>query len=594
MSTQPISFSKDHSSSASQDYPMGSASIGSYNGSNGSFNPASYARHYLGSPLSWQPASSFGGRIFASGSPTAQLLVSSFEARNVKMASSVESDRESLMNALNVFDRDSELCRNYTCCGLHLTDLHALLEHFEEVHIIANAAAAPHISVPFNPQPGPQQQQQPQSYFPQSQQQQQQAYPTPFDPDDMDLDSTPAPSESSSPRSGSGGSTPPDTPVSTPLDPYGQYSYSNPYSSPPSPAPFTGKMHTSFYGFPSAPASGTQAHDGMRSSDTAAGASCVPPALLFSANPPSAAPTSSTEQKPASAPSTPTASAATIPPPTVPRPVVRANAQTTPPGGEASTSSVKANSVANVLSTISSKPFKCPKPNCNKSYKQANGLKYHMTHGSCNFAPAKEVEHVKDLLLERRKQQQQQQGGNGNVQLSTSPSLEGLTEDDLLSLSREAEKRLRPFACGVGDCQRRYKNMNGLRYHYQHSGDHGAIGLRMLASGVHDCLSQNGSGRRSAHASAASTRAGTPQASGGMHVQTANAMQTSGGLPSPGGLAQGANGMVATQVFSPQHTPNSSAFSQTFANAPYLGYNAQAQSQPMYAQQQPQQWTMQQ
>ena len=68
------------------------------------------------------------------------------------------------------------------------------------------------------------------------------------------------------------------------------------------------------------------------------------------------------------------------------------------------------------------------------------------------------------------------------MQLSTSPSLEGLTEDDLLSLSREAEKRLRPFACGVGDCQRRYKNMNGLRYHYQHSGDHGAIGLRMLAS----------------------------------------------------------------------------------------------------------------
>ena len=76
------------------------------------------------------------------------------------------------------------------------------------------------------------------------------------------------------------------------------------------------------------------------------------------------------------------------------------------------------------------------------------------------------------------------------MQLSTSPSLEGLTEDDLLSLSREAEKRLRPFACGVGDCQRRYKNMNGLRYHYQHSGDHGAEGLRLLASGQHECLQQ--------------------------------------------------------------------------------------------------------
>ena len=28
--------------------------------------------------------------------------------------------------------------------------------------------------------------------------------------------------------------------------------------------------------------------------------------------------------------------------------------------------------------------------------------------------------------------------------------------------------------------------MNGLRYHYQHSGEHGALGLRMLASGRHD------------------------------------------------------------------------------------------------------------
>lgn len=28
--------------------------------------------------------------------------------------------------------------------------------------------------------------------------------------------------------------------------------------------------------------------------------------------------------------------------------------------------------------------------------------------------------------------------------------------------------------------------MNGLRYHYQHSGEHGAIGLALLASGNHD------------------------------------------------------------------------------------------------------------
>ncbi|CAO1621425.1 unnamed protein product [Parajaminaea phylloscopi] len=30
------------------------------------------------------------------------------------------------------------------------------------------------------------------------------------------------------------------------------------------------------------------------------------------------------------------------------------------------------------------KPFKCPNPGCDKAYKQANGLKYHRLHGSCN------------------------------------------------------------------------------------------------------------------------------------------------------------------------------------------------------------------
>ena len=34
------------------------------------------------------------------------------------------------------------------------------------------------------------------------------------------------------------------------------------------------------------------------------------------------------------------------------------------------------------------KPFKCPTAHCNKSYKQANGLKYHLTHGQCCFLPS--------------------------------------------------------------------------------------------------------------------------------------------------------------------------------------------------------------
>ncbi|KAJ7236510.1 hypothetical protein C8J57DRAFT_1247753 [Mycena rebaudengoi] len=50
----------------------------------------------------------------------------------------------------------------------------------------------------------------------------------------------------------------------------------------------------------------------------------------------------------------------------------------------------------------------------------------------------------------------------------------------------EVEVHARSLAA-LGDCARRYKNMNGLRYHYQHSGDHGAVGMG-LVGGVHRCL----------------------------------------------------------------------------------------------------------
>jgi len=152
---------------------------------------------------------------------------------------------------------------------------------------------------------------------------------------------------------------------------------------------------------------------------------CLPPALLSSHNTP--------QSSRAPSPSTPTGSA--------------------PSGGSLSRqSSVTASSSSTLSRPASSlllaKPFRCPKPGCNKSYKQANGLKYHLQHGSCNFAPRDE-------------------------------SIDCLSE-------KEAEARLKPYQCQVPPCTRRYKNMNGLRYHYQHSGAHGAIGLALLASGQHE------------------------------------------------------------------------------------------------------------
>ena len=260
------------------------------------------------------------------------------------------------------------------------------------------------------------------------------------------------------------------------------------------------------------------------------GAGCVPPALLFGSageetrgkkrESPEKLQTSQT------APSTPLAS---------PNPSGSNPAQ--PSQGSSNTHSQAASLPRPPTSLLMSKPFRCPKPNCNKSYKQANGLKYHMTHGSCNFAPPKDLEHVKDLLERKRREREQQaaQGAGltrsaslGSVPSPTASSsayaptplsqnsaedtstpgtplsptsilsltysdLSNISESDLREVEREAERRLRPFACGVGECTRRYKNMNGLRYHYQHSGDHGSVGLALLASGQHECL---GAGKR--------------------------------------------------------------------------------------------------
>ncbi|CAD6887168.1 unnamed protein product [Tilletia laevis] len=36
------------------------------------------------------------------------------------------------------------------------------------------------------------------------------------------------------------------------------------------------------------------------------------------------------------------------------------------------------------------------------------------------------------------------------------------------------------YLCQVGSCGKRYKNLNGLRYHYLHSGSHGLLGLQLL------------------------------------------------------------------------------------------------------------------
>ncbi|KAI9453929.1 hypothetical protein F5148DRAFT_1288877 [Russula earlei] len=535
--------------------------------SHSSFNPASYQRAFLSSPISWRPGSFGNGNRYLPGTSPGQLLgpLDPTDLHGAgKMSSSIESDRGSIMNALSAMEREDELCRNYSCCGLNLQDLHALVEHFEECHVVVVdpcSQPAPgqlypnNYSVPpdakfdsYLPQsahmPRPSQHHQPphshlhlqpyQHHHQHSQHyqhlQQQQG---PVDPDEMELDLDSSPASSSA-------SSPPLTPVTTPLVPYAaQRSFANassftpislsqPPSECPSPvsafdtatvlpsrastsiSPFSTTQLDSFNAYSTYPDYGSVASPLQASqevtcaSDSQPGSpySCVPPTLLYS-------PSSITPAN------TPSSSRVASP--------VTAQASYRPLSAQASTSACASSSSPSPTSTprasttlsrpasslLLSKPFRCPKPNCNKSYKQANGLKYHMTHGSCNFAPPKDLEALQALLAEK-----------GVVVNGNDRSGVQITEGELREVEREAERRLRPFACGVGDCQRRYKNMNGLRYHYQHSGDHGAMGLQLLASGQHASLQHS--------KSAAATRQSTPA-----HGSATPAGATSPTSPSP-------------------------------------------------------------
>lgn len=86
------------------------------------------------------------------------------------------------------------------------------------------------------------------------------------------------------------------------------------------------------------------------------------------------------------------------------------------------------------------KPYKCPVIGCEKTYKNQNGLKYHRLHG-----------HQNQTLKENP---------DGTISIidpeSNTPYLDGA--------GMEKDK---PYRCEV--CGKRYKNLNGLKYHRGHT-----------------------------------------------------------------------------------------------------------------------------
>lgn len=86
------------------------------------------------------------------------------------------------------------------------------------------------------------------------------------------------------------------------------------------------------------------------------------------------------------------------------------------------------------------KPFKCPVLGCDKTYKNQNGLKYHRLHG-----------HQNQTLIENP---------DGTYSIVDPDSNE-------IYLENLQDIKDKPYRCDV--CGKRYKNLNGLKYHRGHS-----------------------------------------------------------------------------------------------------------------------------
>ena len=306
------------------------------------------------------------------------------------MTGSVESESSRLMKALSASHpktagslgeyltpttREKEFCRDFICCGINLGDLHALVEHFEDNHVRVVPSEYPFpVTVPGGnmtvPVGGLG------------------SAPAGMDPDDMDMEED-APSPASS-------NSPPPTPLAHP-----------PASAFDTTSVFLPYRRSSDLG-PAAFFNTTASMQRSHSTGIHANGPGIQPALL----------TRTPEETPQSSP------------PTTPA----TNTKALNGGRRILTGPIVPNAASDPRPPLpGGKPFRCPTPNCTKSYKQANGLKYHLTHGQCSFLPP-------------------------------DPVLENLTD-------KEADERLRPFVCAVGaaaggkggGCGRRYKNMNGLR-----------------------------------------------------------------------------------------------------------------------------------
>ncbi|KAG8905667.1 hypothetical protein FRB99_008439 [Tulasnella sp. 403] len=610
--SQAISFRRKDSNESNR---LAGSVSGSFKGGDSAVSPK-----WRASPMSFKMGSiigSLGTRMYpAPGcSPTPGL-----ELQDFKMGSLSSSyDHSRLLQALSTSHSNDEGCSNYTCCGLPLNDLHALLDHFEEHHVLV----LDHHTLPAQQQPAVP----PIGAF--------EDLPVgSMEVNDMELDSTDSPLGSGSSSASSQNSSPhlgSQAALSTQAQANSIYPYYADLRNLMASAAATG-VPTSM------PPSGIVPSDPPTPTSNLSAqlqqAQCIPPSLLFS---PAGSPGPSRPQSSAGiAPSATTTNSSspgsgsgsgntsTVPDSSTPQ---DSHSEPAESAVSPSTTETETNADSKLTIEISgvaldpsqvvsgpgivhpgpppptaaptslSKPFKCPTPHCNKSYKQANGLKYHMTHGQCCFLPKDFVSRASfggilrvarweiagrftftpafglPLFFERDQSNQMEADWCLAIMIYRDPALEGLDEI-------EKDKVERPFGCGVGGCERRYKNMNGLRYHYQHSGAHGAVGLALLAAGTHSVqiAAHNAALGRSAaklanrHGSVTPGAPSTPGSGSGVKPSGPNNLARQGSVSTPtsptSASSRSSSVMSTASNATLRHAPNSASSSASPSRAP--------------------------
>ncbi|GJJ78525.1 transcription factor SFP1 [Entomortierella parvispora] len=143
------------------------------------------------------------------------------------------------------------------------------------------------------------------------------------------------------------------------------------------------------------------------------------------------------------------------------------------------------------------KPYRCHVSGCDKAYKNPNGLKYHNQHGHC--------------------------------------SMPGVTEED--------KTNAKPYRCSFLDCGKCYKNLNGLKYHIEHS--HPNLAAALHSNNIPDLAALEGTNASPAALAAAAAIATVR--SDPVMMCAVNAI-----------MASAANKMFSTTDHTPDSSPNSS------------------------------------